>query len=82
MCARKMISTLLRFILLPILIGAVMYSVVHVQMLIISKLIKVEITRQSRARLCISAFIISSIAALILMGVNEYFRLHLNNGGI
>ncbi len=74
------LRSILVFAAIPVLAGGVFYAFTHLQLFALHKILRIDSSAKLRKRLCIAAFFTASAASFLLVCLNEYFRLHLNNG--
>ncbi|MBU0536206.1 MAG: hypothetical protein KKE20_04535 [Nanoarchaeota archaeon] len=76
------LKILLQFLVIPSALAIIMYLLVHFQLLLFHKLLKVDLSDNLRKRICITTSISSFVAAIILIFINNYMKLHLNTGSV
>jgi len=65
---------LVKYLLLPLGVAALMYVLVHFQLLLMHKLVDLGLTHQKRTRLNLIAFFSTFVAVIILVILNDWLK--------
>lgn len=69
-----MFSFILKYIGMPLAVAVIMYVIVHLQFLILHKLLRVDLSHKTRTSIGIIGFIFFFLAAFLLVCFNEYLK--------
>ncbi|MBD3313165.1 hypothetical protein GF345_01860 [Candidatus Woesearchaeota archaeon] len=75
-------SLIIKFFFVPLIVSGIMYVLVHFQLLFFHKLLKMDISPRFSKKICFATALSSFVAAIILLLIDDYLRLHLNSGGV